>query len=271
MIPFIQDFYKMLFDGINRLPPGQINQWFDALLGKLNGQLGGLGAALSQIPATPPPPEYMKTLHEIDRQLFLQFLMSEIKYLRAHRLMRAGPLYQKLAHDRALSQAKQAQISAALLKLMRIQGIDVFQSILNSERGQSLVAYIKMKFQDNDWPMVNSVDDILDNRETAAVRKTLETILEAYSGSLSTSLDFDSRSAWEDLKLRLGQLTSTHAARIQALKRLWAATGGGGINSNQAGFQAIKSYYEKLYQQIEAGGGGSLVIMMTQIGGVFGS
>jgi hypothetical protein len=223
--------------------PGQVTQWFDSIL----TELGGMSRAFTGRPGPQTSPPYTRTLSQIERVLFLQFLMSEIRFLRAHRLLRAQVIFHKVEHDRMVCDAKQKQISTALVQVFKVQGIDVFDSVLASQIGPTIVAFIAMVAQEEGWPFLPTVEDLLDNRETTAVRKILEKLLDYYSDG---DMDFNAHDAWVDLKDQWGTWAISHGKRIQALKKLWAATGGGKVGSNPAGQQAIKEYYNRMYDLI---------------------
>ena len=196
----------------------------------------------------------IKALSEIERQLFLQFLISELTYLRGHRIMQGPALGHKVNHDRQICQLKQAQISKALLRVFNVQGIDDgFYSALTAERGDTIAAYIKMKLTTQEFTMMMSLDDFLNNRETAAVRRILDQVLDNYLDAGDDD-DFHAHDAWIDLKQRWDGWASKHHERMAALKQLWQAMGGGkDLNSSPQAFKTIDDYYQELYKQIEEG------------------
>jgi len=242
----IADVMKKIQFGPQPGPVGQVTQWFDSIMAQVSNAVATIGTL------PPPPPTAQSQMAEIDRQLFLQFLMGEIKYLRANRVVNGHILYRKLQHDLAACQVKQKHISAALFRLLGIQGIDVFTSMLNSQRGQTLISFLSMKFEPlNDAYYTGTrLENKLDGYETSAARKILEKVLDDYA---SDGI-FVAPGAWLDLKSRLADWARDREKRVVEMKRLWAATGGGAVGSNPAAMQTIKDYYHKLYEQIEAGG-----------------
>jgi hypothetical protein len=247
------DFIKTL-QGDN---PASVRQsavaMFDALLAELNqivpaGRFAlastGVGASL----------ERLKVLSEIDRQLFLQFLESELTFLRQHRIMKVGDLWKRVNHDISVCQRKQAQISAALIRMFSVEGIDKgFTSALVAQRFETFKTFVVMKITAKEVTAMWTVDDFLNNRETAAVRRILDQLLDLYADD-QASPDFDAHEAWMDLKQRWDGWVKNHKERLASFKQLWATTGGGSdVGSNPSAYATIDGYYHKLYEEIEGG------------------
>jgi hypothetical protein len=233
---------------------------FDSLLGTLTGSgpvvgpfvNASLPAALNAMQQMQQKQEREKILGEIDRQLFLQFLEGEVAYLQTHRNLKSVALYHKVSHEQQICQKKQSQIRDALNRLFNVQQIDRgFYSALTAERGKTFFAFIKMKISD-DFAYTPTIDDYIDARETSAVRKILEQLIENWANDDGTV--FDAHEAWVDLRQRWDAWASKHKGRVAALKKYWTASGGGkDVNSNPAGIGVIKDYYKQLYAVIEDG------------------
>jgi hypothetical protein len=198
---------------------------------------------------------------EIELQLFLQFLMGELRFMKTHRIMKATSLFIQIEHDRRACERQQKKISEALNKLAKSGNLPAANSILNFQRGQTLVTFIAMELQEKEVAVMLSLDDFYDNREEAIVRRILTGLLEDYSSNLS--MGFDAHFAWTDLQGRWQGWASTHAKRIAALKKLWEATGGGkNLDSNPQGYDAINRYYKSIYEELEAGGLSAMFAMV---------
>lgn len=233
---------------------------FDSLLATLTGSGpvvrpfvdASVSAALNAIQQIQQKQEREKLLGEIDRQLFLQFLESEVAYLKTHRNLKSVALYQKVSREQQICQNKQWQIRDALSRLFDVQQIDSgFYSALTAERGKTFVAFIKMKISD-DYAYTPTIDDYIDARETSAVRKIMEQMIEYWADDDGTV--FDAHDAWVDLRQRWDAWASKHKDRVAALKKYWTASGGGkDVGSNPGGIGVIKGYYKELYAVIESG------------------
>lgn len=223
-------------------------------LSKITSAMDAQAASAKQTSAAPDD-EAVRTqiLSEIERQLFLHFLISEITYLRTHLIMRAGDLHRKLNQDHYHCKRLQQQLSGSLIRIFKIQGIDkAFYDEMAAERGETVAAYIKMRFTPKEFTMMSGLDDLLNNRETAAVRRMLEEMLDYYSDV--DAANFTAEYAWIDLKEHWDKWASTHGKRIAAFKELWQITGGGkDLNSDLKAFKVIDDYYKELYEQIENG------------------
>lgn len=245
-------FIKKLQGRDTSAAPGEnVTAFFDSLLSELKRIAPVAGHLALTYTGVDASLEKMKILSEIQRQLFLQFLEGEIMFLRGHRILTAATLHRKVDHDRQSCQKTQSQISAALIQLFAVEGIDsAFSSALTAQRFQTFKTFLSMKLQPMEVNAMMTVDDLLDNRETAAVRKILEQLLSDYADSP----DFDAHSAWLDLKEKWNGWASNHHARIAAFKKLWGATGGSRpIESNPQASTIITDYYHRLYEQIEGG------------------
>jgi hypothetical protein len=227
---------------------------FDSLLRELNqiapvaGRVAlsttGVGVALEKV----------RVLSEIDRQLFLQFLEAELTFLRQHMVMKADDLWKRVKHDISVCHRKQLQISAALIRMFNVEGIDKgFSTALVAQRFETFKAFVVMKITAKELTAMWTVDDFLNNRETAAVRKILEQLLDLYVDD-HASPDFNAHEAWMDLRQRWDGWAKNHGERIVSFKQLWAATGGGSdVGSNPTAHATIDAYYHKLYEEIEGG------------------
>ena len=224
---------------------------FDSLLTQLNNVPAVVNATVA-ISGAQDTLKRLKILSEIERQLFLQFLEKELTFLRGHRIMKAIDLYRRMSHDQQICQQKQSQITQALIRIFNVQGIDAsFSAALNAQRFETLKTYVAMKLEPAEVTAMMNVDDFLNNRETGAVRRIMQQLLDAY-GEDSTS-DFDAHDAWIDLKQRWEGWASKHGERMKAFKNYWEATGGKrDIESNTAALKVFSDYYKELYEQIES-------------------
>jgi hypothetical protein len=247
--------FIMTLQGDNAASAGQSAvAMFDALLTELN-QIGPVaGRVALSTTGVGVTLERLKVLSEIDRQLFLQFLEAELTFLRQHRIMKAGDLWQRVNHDISVCQKKQAQISAALIRMFNVEGIDKgFTTALVAQRVETIKAFVVMTITAKEVVAMWTVDDFLNNRETAAVRKILEQLLDLYMDD-QASPDFNAHDAWVDLRQRWDGWAKNHKERIASFKQLWAATGGGSdVGSNSTAHDTIDAYYHKLYEAIESG------------------
>jgi hypothetical protein len=236
--------------------------WFDSLLSQVNQivpvairtVMDNTGVTFALQKAT--------ALSEINRQLFLQFLLSERTYLSGHHIMTGMDLYRKFSLDVQICQKKQAQITNSLNRIFNVEGISAdFYSALTTEQSQTLIA--AMAFAENvtrqQFTMMTNLDDFLNNRETGAVRRVLE---QAFEHHADTDNEFDARNAWVDMAKRWNAWASKYNERVAAFKELWNTMGGGkDLNSNPQALKVIDDYYQDLYQQIDAG---NMLALMDQ-------
>ena len=83
--------------------------------------------------------------------------------------------------------------------MFAVQGIDQgFYSALQAQRFQTFKTFLAMKLQPKEVVAMLTVDQLLDNRETGAVRRILQGLLDDYGDSPT----FNAQSAWLDLKNR---------------------------------------------------------------------
>jgi hypothetical protein len=255
--------FIMALQGDNAPSAGQSAvAMFDALLTELNQIVPVAGRVALSTTGVGATLERLKVLSEIDRQLFLQFLEAELTFLRQHRIMKAGDLWKRVNHDISVCQRKQAQISAALIRMFSVEGIDKgFTTALVAQRFETFKAFVVMKITAKEVTAMWTVDDFLNNRETAAVRRILEQLLDLYADD-QASPDFSAHEAWMDLRQRWDGWVKNHKERIASFKQLWAATGGGSdVGSNPTAHATIDAYYHKLYEAIE---NGNLQLFLSQ-------
>jgi hypothetical protein len=255
----LYDYYKQFAEKLKQGPSQgtQVALWLDSLLTDLK-QAKTVAVGLVGAVATDMQSKY-RHLSAIDRHIFLQFLEAEIRFLLGHRVLKILAVYNKLERDRQIAEKRQIEIKAALIELSQVQGIDrASTSALTAQGFQTFQGFLAMKVQEQDysWAMhlsIHGLDDILDNRETKAVRKILEQLLEYYLDI--EPADFNAADAWRDLKKKWGALVGTHHQRIAAVKKLYEASGGGrDVRPSSAAFQTIDGYYKGLYEQIELAG-----------------
>jgi len=236
--------------------------WFDAVLSQVNQIVPVAARAVIDNAGITSAMEKATVLSEIDRQLFLQFLLSERTYLSGHHIMTGMDLYRKFSLDVQICQKKQAQISNSLLRIINIEGISTdLYSMLTTEQSQTLIA--AMAFAANvtrqQFAAMSNLDDFLNNRETGAVRRVLDQAFEHYA---DTDHQFEAHHAWVDMAKRWNAWGSKYNERIAAFKELWNTMGGGkDLTSNPQALKMIDDYYQDLYLQIEAG---NMLALMDQ-------
>ena len=238
---------------------GSITQWFDAILAAIQDRVTR-GTVPTYAPPPPPPNPNDQAISEIERQLFLQFLMGELQFMKTHRIMKAKNLFIHIEHDRIVCEKRQQQISDALSKL----GNDgATKAILNSERGRTIAAFVAMELQEKEGAFLGSLDDFLDNREEGIVKRILAGLLDDYSREQAS--DFDAHFAWKDLQGRWASWAASRPKRGQALRKLWAATGGGkDLNSaDPEAYSALRDYYKSIYEQLDAGGIAAAMVLIN--------
>ncbi|MFZ0956327.1 MAG: hypothetical protein WAN60_08285, partial [Candidatus Sulfotelmatobacter sp.] len=154
------DFVKRLTGDDSPSAGTNVVALFDSLLTELKQIAPVVGRVALTTTGVGDALERMKVLSEIERQLFLQFLEGELTFLRGHRIMKGIEIYRKLNHDEQICQKKQSQISAALIRMLNVEGIDSgFASALAAERIETLKTFIAMKLEPKDTPMMMTVAD----------------------------------------------------------------------------------------------------------------
>jgi hypothetical protein len=247
-----QQFLTKLGDD-DRVPVNPI-AWFDSVLTQVNQIVPQAARAVMDNTGITSAMEQARVLSEIERQLFLQFLLSERAYLRRPQIMGKWDLFQKINLDIQICQKKQAQITSSLFRIINIEGISASAySVLTMEQGQTLTA--AMAFAENvtrqQSAAITNLYDFLNNRETGAARRVLDQVFEWY---VDTDVKFSSRDAWEVLRKRWNAWGTKYDERMSDFIDLWDSMGGGkDLNSNPQALKMIDDYYQELYKQIESG------------------
>lgn len=196
-----------------------------------------------------------RALGEIDRQLFLQFLQSEISFIRARPRLTVDDLYHRVHHDQDISRRKQVQIRSALMQLFVSQGVDqIFYSALSAQQAQvGMAALVNAFGRPPHKPAPRTLDEFLQQHEVTAGSKVIESLIVTY-GQTDDTKSFDARSGWHDLKQRWDGWASKYRGRLASFKKYWKDTGGGhDLNSNSQAVTVMEAFYNKMYEEIESG------------------
>jgi hypothetical protein len=189
-------------------------------------------------------------LGQIEYNLFLQFLITNITVLRAHRVLRptGRALLLVLLQARDLRD-RAVDIRTALLDVIRVEGIDsILSSTLAAQQLQTLGKYLAMKLEPLELVYkaeVEDLDDYFAFHETTVVRTILERLWDLYAAPsiMRDLMGFSLKSALHDLLKRLQSNQGKSGERIRSLTALYRANSG-----NRA---PLDDYYDKLFKQIE--------------------
>jgi hypothetical protein len=215
---------------------------------QLTGQLQALTAAVTAVLNRP-----SLDFSQIERQVYAQFLESEIQFLKSNQTLAPKAVSARVQQDMKAAQAKQKQLRALLVKAFAVDGVDtMYKPLLAQQRDLTRVLYVLMNLLGPDNFFAPTLDLYLNKMESTLTRK----VLYAQFVQVAKNSKFDADAAWSQLIGVWNGYASAQQERFEVLKKAWAVAGGGAdVNQSTSptAVKVVRDYYDALFKRAETG------------------
>jgi hypothetical protein len=226
----------------------------------------GANAQNEYVPQTRPQPgaakikrrhilQHRKNQNAFQMQLLLQFLYTELRFLKEHQSGTLKQLSGRIDSDLVSFDRISREVLSGLADLMKIDGTDVtltFTLLAQIEQTFKAIQPLGLNNQDSGW--AKTIDEVLMRKEKVALQKILWREVKQVAGT--DVLKFNYQDALRRFMTRFSAWQSDSAIRIQALTARWKSKNSGGngkldLGANNTFGPAINLEYQAVYNNIE--------------------